>query len=109
MRKLTTEEFIIKAKAVHGDKYDYSLSNYSTAKEKVTINCRIHGDFMQSPESHLAGRGCRKCGVLSRASGRTGSTCNFIDRARETHGDRYSYAWSVFTGLQKKIIITYSR
>ena len=37
MRKLTTEEFITKAKLKHGDKYDYSKVNYISREKKVTI------------------------------------------------------------------------
>ena len=39
MRKLTTEEFIAKAKAVHGDKYIYDKSVYVNSKKKVIITC----------------------------------------------------------------------
>ena len=33
MKKLTTEEFIKKAKLTHGDKYDYSISTYTLSKK----------------------------------------------------------------------------
>ena len=45
MKKLTTEEFIEKAKAVHGDKYDYSEVEYIGALKKVKISCSQHGFF----------------------------------------------------------------
>jgi len=60
-KKLTTEEFIIKAKLVHGDKYDYSLVEYIGTHKKIYIICPIHGEFWQEPSSHLSGNGCRKC------------------------------------------------
>lgn len=44
-KKITTEEFIRRAKKVHGDKYDYSKVKYVKAKEKVCIICPIHGEF----------------------------------------------------------------
>ena len=37
MAKLTTEEFIARAKAVHGDRYDYSKVEYVNNKTKVII------------------------------------------------------------------------
>ena len=49
MKKLTTEEFIKRAKEIHGDKYDYSLVEYKGIYEKVKIICPIHGLFEQSP------------------------------------------------------------
>ena len=60
-KKVTTEIFIEKAKAIHGDKYDYSLVDYKNAKTKIKIICPIHGVFEQTPNSHLNGRGCSKC------------------------------------------------
>jgi len=59
---MTTEEFIHKAKAVHGDKYDYSKVEYINNHTKVTIICPEHGEFMQTPSNHLKGQGCPACG-----------------------------------------------
>lgn len=43
----TSEEFITKAKEVHGDKYNYSKTDYYNNKTKVTIICPKHGEFDQ--------------------------------------------------------------
>ena len=61
MRKITTEEFIRRARSIHGDKYDYSKVNYINRRTKVCIVCPIHGEFWQQPESHCNGSGCSKC------------------------------------------------
>ena len=60
--KKTTEQFIEDAKKVHGDKYDYSLVDYKTAKTKVKIICPKHGVFEQAPNNHLNGQDCPVCG-----------------------------------------------
>lgn len=60
-KRLTTKEFIKKARKKHGDKYDYSLVNYETSDKPVTIICKIHGEFQQEPCPHLSGSGCPKC------------------------------------------------
>ncbi len=60
-RKLTQEEFITKARLLHGEKYDYSNVLYKGCRQKVTINCKEHGDFTQIPNSHLNGAGCPCC------------------------------------------------
>ena len=60
-RKLTTAEFIEKAKAVHGDRYDYSLSKYFRSCYKVKIICRKHGVFEQRPNAHYTGQNCPHC------------------------------------------------
>ena len=57
----TTEEFIKKAKEIHGDKYDYSSVNYIKNKTKIEIICPAHGSFWQTPSSHLNYSGCPKC------------------------------------------------
>ena len=57
-RKLTTEEWIKKAKIKHGDKYDYTEVKYVNNRTKVNIKCKVddHGTFPQIPSNHL-GRG----------------------------------------------------
>lgn len=62
MRKLTQEEFIRRAKEVHGDKYDYSKVEYANTNTKVCIICPTHGEFWQLPIPHFKGAGCTKCG-----------------------------------------------
>lgn len=61
-QKLTHEDFINKAKLIHNDKYDYKKSTYDGYKTKLCIICPEHGEFWQSPDSHLSGHGCPKCG-----------------------------------------------
>lgn len=62
-RTLTQEDFVRKATARHGERYDYSLAVYRASREKVTIICRDHGAFEQTPSNHLQGRGCKGCQV----------------------------------------------
>ena len=57
----TNEEFIEDAKKVHGNKYDYSKVDYKGNKVNVIITCYKHGDFLQTPNSHLKGKGCPRC------------------------------------------------
>ena len=63
-RTLTTQEFIEKAKKVHGDRYDYSKVEYKGASEKVCIICKEHGEFWQTPNDHLDKHGCPKCKAI---------------------------------------------
>ena len=60
---LNKKEYFIKFSAkMHKNKYNYSITNYNNAKEKVSIICDVHGVFKQTPNKHLEGRGCEKCG-----------------------------------------------
>ena len=60
-QSLSAEEFISKAREVHGNLYDYSKADYVTARKKVVITCKDHGDFEQLPYSHLRGSKCSYC------------------------------------------------
>lgn len=58
----STEEFITKARITHNDTYDYSKVEYTNSKDPINITCPTHGDFLQTPSSHLMGKGCLQCG-----------------------------------------------
>jgi hypothetical protein len=66
MERSSTNSFIIKAKKIHGDKYDYSRVIYTLSNKKVSIICHIHGEFMQTPNDHLNGHNCGKCAYIQR-------------------------------------------
>jgi len=88
----TTEEFIKRAKEVHGDKYDYSKTVYVDWDTPVTIICPEHGEFTQKVGNHLHGKGCKKCGIKKYSSKNLLSTEDFIKKARQIHGDKYDYS-----------------
>lgn len=103
-KKLTTKDFIEKAKKVHGDKYDYSKVNYERSTIKVCIICPEHGEFQQSPNAHLRGQGCPKCPRKKRAS--KFDTESFIAEARKIHGNMYDYSKTILKNVQDKVTIT---
>lgn len=70
IRRSSTDEFIAKARSIHGDAYLYESSVYVRSDEKLIVTCREHGDFLQSPNSHLSGRGCPECGASRRSAAR---------------------------------------
>jgi hypothetical protein len=58
------DDFLLKAKEVHGDAYTYpDASVYVDRKSILTINCVLHGDFQKKAQKHLAGQGqgCHRC------------------------------------------------
>jgi len=83
-----TEQYIIDAKKVHGDKYDYSITDYKKSHDKIKIICHIHGIFEQKPNNHLNGQDCPRCIDNNIKS----STEEFIKRAKEIHGNKYDYS-----------------
>ena len=64
MRGATTEEWIQRCKEIHGDTYDYSKMDYVRHQDKVTITCKIHGDFEMLIGNHVhktRPQGCPGC------------------------------------------------
>ena len=106
MPPLTTEEFISRARRVHGNKYDYALVEYSAARIPVKIICRKHGEFEQRPTKHSSGHGCKTCGKLAAANARRSNTEQFIAKAKRVHGDKYDYSLVSYetTELPVKIV-----
>lgn len=90
--KQTTQDFIKKARKVHGDKYDYSCTEYKGARYNVDIRCKIHGIFTQMATNHLGGKGCKECSRIKVARDQTSNTEEFIEKAKNVHGDRYDYS-----------------
>jgi len=63
-QRLSNKEFIEIAINKHGDFYNYSSINYIDWITKIKIICPIHGEFEQTPSSHLQGCGCQKCAYI---------------------------------------------
>lgn len=57
-KQMTKDEFVTRAREIHGDKYDYSKVVMAGSQTKVEIICPDHGSFLQTPAKHLSGRGC---------------------------------------------------
>lgn len=99
-KTVTTQDFIRRAREVHGDKYDYSKTVYVSATTPITIICPEHGEFQQRPVNHTMGRGCRDC-----AGNKPLTVAKFIERAQTKHGNRYDYSQVAFEGVENKITI----
>lgn len=104
-RCLTTEEFIERARKIHGEKYDYSKVVYVNTLTKVCIICPEHGEFWQTPEKHLKGQGCKKCGNKKGGEKIRLTPEDFVTRAREIHGDKYDYSKVEYKGTNEKVCI----
>ena len=94
-------DFVEKAKFVHNDKYDYSKVEYSNNHTNVCIICPEHGEFWQTPKSHLSGRGCPKCNH----SGRKYTLHEFIEASNKKHNNKYDYSKVVYIDSKTKVCI----
>lgn len=104
-QKSNTEEFILKAREVHGDRYDYSNTNYINNKTKVCIICPKHGEFWQMPYNHFKGEGCQKCYDNRRGISQRSNTEEFIEKAKKIHGDKYDYSKVNYINCDTKVCI----
>ena len=100
----TTEDFIKKAKEIHGDRYDYSRVNYINQKEKVCIICPEHGEFWQNPFSHYNGCGCPVCAKGRKRPSKT--TEQFIKEANLIHNNYYDYSKTKYINASTLVNIT---
>jgi len=103
--KLTTAEFIVKAIAINGGLYNYSLVNYTHAHGKVEILCNIHGSFLQSATSHLSGVGCPVCGRIKSDKSRANKNrLGFVQKCEKIH-PTLSFKKTVYKNPKIKVIV----
>jgi hypothetical protein len=61
------EDFVSKARQVHGDRYTYDNFVYQGSRTKGYITCPEHGDFLQKPNTHISRpAGCPRCDIENR-------------------------------------------
>ena len=99
----TLERFLSEARNVHKDTYSYDqIKEVTSSSKKLPIGCRKgHGTFMQSPAHHIQRKqGCPDCARIKK-----GTTEQFVKRARERYGDRYSYDLVVYETVHEDVRI----
>ena len=103
------KKFIEKAIKRHGNKYDYSKVEYINSNTKVCIICPEHGEFWQTPQAHVRGNCCPKCALENRTLNTRSSVEEFIEKAREIHGDEYDYSKVNYINARTKVCIVCSK
>ena len=102
---ITTNDFIIKSKKIHGDEYDYSKVEYTNSHKQVCIICKKHGEFWQTPNSHLNGCGCKECGKEKIRIKNSSNKEEFIEKSIKIHGDKYDYSKVEYVNNRTKVKI----
>lgn len=97
--KKTHEDWLMECKAIHGDKYDYSLSQYTKWDGYVKIICPKHGVFEQRGRNHLVGHGCYACS-------REVSQAEYIERMTKKHDGKYDYSKTQTLKSTDRITVT---
>lgn len=98
-KKSNTQEFIEKARKIHGNMFNYSLVNYQKNTIKITIICPNGHYFQQTPNSHLNGRKCNIC------ANKIVTTEQFILKAQKLHGIKYDYSKVIYIKGNKPVEI----
>jgi hypothetical protein len=96
-------EFIKKAIILHGDVYEYSKVNYINSLSNVIIICKKHGEFEQTPTSHLSGHSCQKCNISNVAH--SNNKERFTGKAIKVHDNLYDYSKVNYINSKTNIII----
>lgn len=104
-KRKTTEEFIADAIKVHGNKYDYSHTEYKGATTLVTIICPVHGEFQQRAADHTNGHGCKKCFYEQRHLQQARNITDFISQSNIVHKNKYDYSKVQYVNNHTPIVI----
>lgn len=106
-QRLTQEQFLEKALTVHESRYDYSKAKYKESNKNITIICRIHGEFKQTPASHFNGSNCPTCASITMSESISlARRSDFLEEAIKTHGNRYDYSKTSYERSYRKVTIT---
>ncbi len=103
--KSDINNFLSKAKLIHGDKYEYDHNSYVDTNTKFNIICSEHGLFQQRPNNHLAGKGCRKCSHKAVSLKLTLSLEDFISKSNKIHNSEYDYSKSIYSAAICDIVV----
>lgn len=103
--KWTTESFIEKSHQVHQNKYLYEKTIFVKTHEKIVLTCPIHGDWLQTPNDHLQGYGCPKCGEERTTESKRKTLSVFIEESKKIHDDVYDYSLVKYKNAKTKVLI----
>lgn len=100
------EIFIERSNLIHNNKYNYEKCVYNGNENKVIITCPEHGDFKQTPHSHLAGGGCPVCAKIKTGESIRLSQEEFMGRIKKIHkNEGYDFSKVVYNGCENKVIV----
>lgn len=105
-RKLTTEEWVVRAKAKHGETFDYTETAYIDSHANLTVRCRRHGPFEQVPPVHLRSStetACPECYKEWNGRRCASTVDEFVQKAEAIHGKLYDYSRVVYVNSQTKV------
>lgn len=104
-KRKTFNDFIIEYVNKFGRlKYEFDESTYVNTHTPMRIICPKHGEFWRIPKNMMYYE-CTKCSYEKRGNNFRLKTCEFIEKARKVHGDKYDYSDSMYKGTKIPIKI----
>jgi len=98
--------YINKAKAMFGDKFDYSNTKYLGSNKEIVFICKKHGKVSQQANAHISSKhGCKKCSDIASGRKRRYNQDDFIKKAKKIHLNKYDYSKAVYDTSGKHITI----
>ena len=92
MKDKLKKNFIEKSINKYGNKFNYSKVGYKNTYTKVVLSCNKHGEFQQTPSSHIESKhGCPKCGYENSFKDRIVTKKYFIAESSRVHNNFYKY------------------
>lgn len=108
-KKLTNDFILNRLKKLYNDRYDLSMVNYTGIKNKITLICQKHGSWSRMAEKEFIGAGCPRCNYENmpkkRSYNRLKTTEEFIQQAKNIHGDLFDYSLTSYKNTDTKIKI----
>ena len=101
----TLQKFIEDSNKIHGNRYNYLRTVYKNDRSNIIVTCNRHGEFLITPNNHLQGQGCCKCGEEIARKKITRTFEEFLHVATEVHGHKYNYSKVEYSAGYDKIII----
>lgn len=98
-------EFKEEANKIHGGRYIYKPFVYKNGKQRFELKCPQHGWFNQRTSNHIEGRGCEKCATLVTSEKLRMSTQDFLEAAKQIHGNIYDYKRVKYESFHSKLTI----
>ena len=107
---LDYSKFLLRAKKVHSNRYEYLESSYKNYTSKMKMFCSEHGFFEQTPHSHISMKsGCPKCGVIKTAESNQKGWKVVHAMFRNVHGARYTYNEMSYSDVSTKMKVKCSK
>lgn len=108
-KKLTNIAILERLIKLYNNRYDLSMVNYTGMKNKITLICPTHGAWARMAEKEMIGAGCPKCNYENMPKNRTYNKLKtneeFINQAKQIHGDTYDYSLVSYKNTDTKIKI----